>query len=487
VIVIKSIDVTTIAKKFLVKGYNIEPSAARILSSLNIRDLDSVIDEVCRVANGKFIISEEDVKKAISNFLSKKKIVVKKETSIRGEVIQDDIRVLRDITGHSFCEGKVEDFVAYFNSRFEKLSKILRNRMKPIDIADVDRVRGEEVEIVGIVSNIREISNGYLIELEDKTGRINCIATGKLKEVAEELLGDEVIGISGVMKGKSIIANRIIFPDIPVNGRKIERDFYIVFISDTHFGSREFLEREWKTFISWLKGEIGNKKVQEVASKVKYVVVAGDIVDGVGIYPGQENDLKVMDIYEQYEEAASHFDEIPSHIRVVISPGNHDAVRQAEPQPALPKDIRSLFSKNVKHVGNPALIELEGVKVLIYHGRSLDDVITGIPRLSYNEPHKGMEELLKRRHLCPVYGGKTPIAPEKEDYLVIDEIPDILHSGHVHTYGAGFYRGVLLINSSTWQSQTEFQKKINLNPMPCNVAVYRPGGELIRLRFYNGS
>ena len=55
---------------------------------------------------------------------------------------------------------------------------------------------------------------------------------------------------------------------------------------------------------------------------------------------------------------------------------------------------------------------------------------------------------------------------EKEDYLVIEDVPDVLHSGHVHTFGTAFYRGVFVVNSSTWQSQTEFQKKMNLNPMP---------------------
>jgi DNA polymerase II small subunit len=97
-----------------------------------------------------------------------------------------------------------------------------------------------------------------------------------------------------------------------------------------------------------------------------------------------------------------------------------------------------------------------------------------------------MEEMLKRRHLSPMYGGRSPLAPEKEDYLVIDDVPDILHCGHVHTYGTGFYRGVFLVNSSTWQEQTEFQKKVNLNPMPCNVAVYNPGGDVIRLKFHGG-
>jgi DNA polymerase II small subunit len=33
------------------------------------------------------------------------------------------------------------------------------------------------------------------------------------------------------------------------------------------------------------------------------------------------------------------------------------------------------------------------------------------------------------------------------------------------------YKGVLLINSSTWQSQTEYQKMMNFQPQPAKVAV----------------
>ncbi len=483
--IIKGIDVATIAKKFLVRGYNINPKAAKLLC--NCDNVDEIISEICKMANGKFIIGEEDVKLALEN-IKKKKIVKTKKTPELQKVqeVGGGIKVLKDVTGSSVCEGKVEDFVCYFKSRYDKIAKIIRSRFPSIPISNIGRYRGDSVNIVGMVNDVREGKNSYIIELEDPTGIVTCIATGKLVEIAEELVGDEVVGVSGSVKGRTIFADRIVFPDVPVKNNKIKKDFAIAFISDTHFGSREFLKKEWENFVKWLNGDIGNGKMLEVAEKVKYVVVAGDVVDGVGVYPGQENDLEIVDIYEQYEVAAQHFDVFPSHIKVIISPGNHDAVRQAEPQPALPKEIQSLFPKNVIHVGNPAYVDLEGIKVLIYHGRSIDDMVTKIPKLSYEEPHKVMEELLKRRHLSPMYGGRSPIAPEKEDYLVIDDVPDVLHCGHVHTYGTEFYRGIFLVNSSTWQKQTEFQKKVNLNPMPGNVAVYTPGGEVVRLRFYGG-
>lgn len=475
--VVKSIDPVTIAKKFLVRGYNVSPEAAKMVASFP--DPEFLIAEICRVSKNRFIICEEDVIAVLKN-LEARKVQKEAKREVKAQN-QERIRVLKNV-GDQVVEGTVEDFVAYFNSRLEKLSRIFKTRLQVTSIKNVARFRGETTSVVGIVNNVLDKKEVVIVELEDQSGIINCVANGKLAEIARELLGDEVIAVTGNIKGNSIIADRILFPDCPVNENRKSVDFGVVFISDTHFGSRGFLEEKWKLFVKWLNCE---SEMSEIAERVHYLIVAGDIVDGVGVYPDQEKELAIVDIYQQYETAATHFDEIRDDIEIIISPGNHDAVRQAEPQPSFPREISKLFSRNVRNVGNPSLLDLEGLKVLVYHGRSLDDIVTKIPRLSYDLPQKAMEELLKRRHLSPVYGGRTPIAPVKEDSLVVDEVPDVFHSGHVHTYGTGFYRGVLLVNSSTWQAQTEFQKKINLNPMPCNVAVFL-GEKVYRLNFSGG-
>ncbi len=472
------LDDRLIVTKFAMHGYNVHPSAVELLKkSVDPSKIDSVITHICKTVNS-FIITPEDVLSVLERMKDLERNIekMKEKPKTDFEKKREGI-VVRDITGRSSCEGSIEDFICYFNSRFEKLSKILRKRIRPTPISMLEKLGGEQVEIVGMVNGVREYKDYAIIELEDKTGIVNVIAMEKLRDQALELLGDEVIGVIGTVRGKSVVADRIIFPDVPIKESK-KVDFAVVFTSDTHFGSKEFLEEEWKKFVGWLKCEVKD----ELADKVRYVVIAGDIVDGVGVYPEQEKDLKILDIYEQYEFAAEQLDEIPKDVKIILSVGNHDAIRQAEPQPALPKEYRDLFSKNVIHVGNPAYVDLDGLKVLIYHGRSLDDVITKIPRLSYERPHEAMAELLKRRHLSPKYGERSPIAPEREDWLVIDEVPDVLHCGHVHTYGVGVYRGVYLINSSTWQSQTEFQRKVNLNPMPGIVAVYY-NGRIYRLNF----
>jgi DNA polymerase II small subunit len=82
-----------------------------------------------------------------------------------------------------------------------------------------------------------------------------------------------------------------------------------------------------------------------------------------------------------------------------------------------------------------------------------------------------MKLLLRSRHLAPTYGKRTALAPELRDFMVVDPVPDILHSGHVHTFGELNYRGTLLINSGTWQSQTSFQSNMGLEPTPSIVPI----------------
>ena len=336
----------------------------------------------------------------------------------------------------------------------------------------------EEISIIGMVSDISSTTNGHkVLSLEDPTGSFSVLIRNtdkELFELASKILLDEVIGVTGSVTndGNLMMAAKIIQPDVPNNvQRRTGSHGKIVLISDVHVGSSQFLEDAWLDFLDFLKGKSDSEVMRELAASIRYLVVAGDLVDGIGIYPDQEKELDILDVYDQYRKAAEYFREIPEHIRVIISPGNHDAVRQAEPQPALPERIQADFPPNVIFVGNPALLDLDGVRILIYHGRSIDDLVASIPGVSYQEPAGAVLEMVKRRHLAPTYGSRVSISPEKMDYFVIDPVPDIIHTGHVHTLGVQRYKNVLLVNSGTWQGQTEFQKRVNLMPVPARVPI----------------
>jgi DNA polymerase II small subunit len=90
--------------------------------------------------------------------------------------------------------------------------------------------------------------------------------------------------------------------------------------------------------------------------------------------------------------------------------------------------------------------------------------------------------MLVRSHLAPIYGQKTALAPEKKDYLIMETVPDIFVSGHVHGAGVMEYRGVKTINASTWQSQTDYQKMHNFNPDPGIMPIVDLGSGRVNMK-----
>lgn len=460
-----------IVQMFAERGYQLTPEALEILSKKDTGSIDHLIsslDASTVVVSAEHILSlldgarERAVERVRSEPKSSATICAPEQRSPGVEV-----EVLRDITGRSTCIGDYSDFVKYFRDRYAKIHELLSKRMssRPIESLGA-QTAGREVSVIGMIMDIRSTSRARVVELEDPTGMVTVLFSRESPAYEDSMLlvTDEVVGINGTSDGKGrIFAKSIVWPDLQAQPQPLmAASGGAIFLSDLHVGSKKFLRDTWNRFVSWISGE----DPTGLSSNVGCIVIAGDIVDGIGVYPGQEDELEIKDIYEQYQLAADLISEIPSRVKIVISPGNHDIVRQAEPQPALPKEVQDLFPSNVIFVGNPSWITISSRPVLIYHGRSIDDFVLKVPGLSYREPELAMVEMLRRRHLCPIYGNRVSVAPEVEDHYVIDRPPAILHCGHVHVVGITRYKGVTLINSGTWQGQTEFQKKMNIQPTP---------------------
>jgi len=378
-----------------------------------------------------------------------------------------------DVTGNSTCEGKISDFETYFRSRFFALKKIIEKRRDfgaPISIPRAMSL-GREAKIIGMIYEKRETKNGHTtLSLEDECGSCTVLITKDSPCSKDLFVNDEVIGISGKPSKELFIADQIFRPDVPAGRTWTPSDSVssVAFLSDIHVGSSTFLEKDWEKMIDWMKANA-------YGVDLDYLILPGDVVDGIGIYPNQEEELNIADIYGQYEKLGEYIKEIPDHIKIVVQPGNHDAVRLAEPQPGLGRTFAKSFDSNVIIAGNPVNLEVEGRTILSYHGKGIDDWVASVRNLSYDDPIGVMKEMLTRRHLSPMYGGKTALAPEKKDYLVIEKVPDIFVSGHVHGAGKMDYRGTKVINASAWQSQTEYQRAHNFNPTPAVMPVVHLG------------
>ena len=439
------------------KGFQIHPEAFKILENVDVQKLEKIIKEIVREKTRQklFQINQDDLETYLG---------IKEDLGL-----QSEIKVLSDPTKKITSGEGVKGYNALFSSRFNKLKKIITDRpesrmLKSLAVAKSAKIE-DDMYVCGLVTVKNSERNITKLILEDSSSSFEgIIFDEELRKTADTLLIDQFV-MARISSGKNsgYIIKDLIFPDIPEQAtNKSETEAYAVFLSDLHIGSKYFMEEEFTDFISWLSSP------DPVARKIRFVLIGGDILDGVGIYPNQNKELVCQTIEKQLEKVEELLDKIPKNIQIIIMPGNHDPGRRALPQPAIPKKYNSnLWEKeNVVMVGNPAMISLNGVKVLMFHGQSIDDIVKTTPGLSYNKPTDVMKHLLKGRHLSPIYGSQTPIAPEMEDLLVIEEIPDIFHVGHVHKAQLDMYKGILLVNSGSWQKQTPFQASVGMTPNP---------------------
>jgi DNA polymerase II small subunit len=397
--------------------------------------------------------------------------------------VEAAINVIEDPSTRMGSTGTAEDFLGYFRDRFKRMERMLRQRIDVRSAASIiDALKAPpktRLKIIGMVTEKRDSKQRTILSVEDLQASITVLvpqnATQELKERSQFLLLDQVVCLS-VVKSKSnlVVAEDIILPEVGQRQpHKAPVPVYAVLTSDIHAGSAKFQRESFTRFILWLNGKYGNEQMKEIAGHVKYVLIAGDVVDGVGVYPNQVKELAIKDVYKQYHLAAKYIEQIPEYIQVIVIPGNHDAPRKALPQPAISDQYLEILqeSRSIYSIGDPSYLSLHGVEVLMYHGRSLDDVIPAVPSLSNNNPDKAMRLLLQSRHLAPIYGGKTTVSPETRDFLVIEHVPDIFHGGHIHALGYCNYRGVLIVNSGGWQEQTDYMQRLGFMPTTGKVPV----------------
>ncbi len=453
------------AVDYLVQQGDCLGSARRVLDCVEGKPLNIVLD---------------DVKHALQESGQEEQ---ERETSSTSEASpstgERHIEIVKDVTGKSCCEGTITDFTRLFRDRYRQLYRLLRRRQEMKHVIPIKKARERDgnLAIIGLVDSVNRSSKGHvLVDVEDESDSATLYIPEEDAGMAETLVEDEVVGVIGTGgRDGLIIAQQLLRPNVPVNrkGKRSGGDGYVAFAADIHIGSKTFLEDEWNTFMRWMNGDVGSSRQRKVARNIQYLVIPGDVVEGVGIYPNQEDDLYIEDIYEQYRALAEELEAVPRDITIIMQPGNHDAVRQALPQPAFEEDVQRIFADlSVVFVGNPSYLRLDGLDVLLYHGQSLFDFSTRIG-INQNQPTEIMKHMLMRRHMAPIYGEITPLAPEQHDYMVIDRVPDVFVTGHVHTTAIDSYRGVQLINASTWQSQTDYQRMMNFMPDPAKVPIVR--------------
>ena len=401
------------------KGFQIHPDALEILHKIDVRELGQIIKDVVKekTKQKQFLINEEDFEIYLG-------IKDDEEHQVEFEILSDPTEKITSAEG-------VEGYGALFASRFNKLRQIMSDRPESKKVKDIESVKSitkndDELYVWGLVTDRKSDRNITKITVEDPTSSMEIVVfEGDLKDAADTLLMDQFAMFKIVpAKNGGFFAKDIILPDIPEHTtNRSKTETYAVFLSDLHVGSKFFMEEELSEFIKWISS------ADPIARKIRFVVIGGDLIDGVGVFPGQDKVLDQLTTEDQLQKTFEVLDKIPKHIKVFLISGNHDAGRKALPQPAIPKMYNSELwdRENFFMLGNPSMVSLNGVKVLMYHGQSIDDVVRTTPGVSYDKPAAVMRHFLKARHMSPIYGSRTPIAPETEDMMVIDDAVSYTH------------------------------------------------------------
>ncbi|MFW6282450.1 MAG: metallophosphoesterase [Minisyncoccales bacterium] len=379
----------------------------------------------------------------------------------------------------------MKDFLRHFRARYEFLKNVLENDSRLDNLISIGKISSgsrEKISVIGMVFKKAITKNkNFIFEVEDLSGKMKVLINKDnedLSAIAEDIPLDAVLGFKGFGNNEILFVNEIIFPDTVVSERKKSpKEEYALFISDVHYGSENFPEKDFEKFINYLNE--GHKFDPEV-KKIKYLFIVGDLITGVGNYPNQERDLVISDLEDQFLGIATLLGKVRKDIQIIISPGNHDCVRLMEPQPVLDEKYAwPLYEmENVIVVENPSLVNIgasenfKGFDVLLYHGFSFTYYANNIPTLvserTMNSPEKIMRFLLKHRHLAPTHGS-VQYFPSEKDPLLLSKVPDIFVSGHTHKSGVVYHNNILVVSGSSWEGMTPYQEKFGNTPDHCKV------------------
>lgn len=460
----------------------LKPGAAEALKDFSDDEIKGIIEKLAELKTVS--ISEENIKE-VTNQIKKPDFVEVKRASDFHPTAKEyghEFKIYEDhdITGKSKCKGELGDFVKYFSDRYHKVRDLFIARANAkYPIIDIDKLTnakpGETLRVIAIISKKIITKNKHvMLEIEDMTGITMVLVLNNQKEGKEtyeksmKVIHDEVIAIDVRVGTNLNIVHDITWPDMPFrNKKKTDKDIAIAYISDMHIGSAHFMSKNFENMLKWLNG---NGPGKELAEKVGYLLIGGDLVDGIGVYPNQDKELVIKDIYDQYKLLNQFMELVPDHIEIMAVPGNHDAVRRAEPQPALADDILQDGGR-IHSLGNPAFMNIEGFKAQMYHGYTMESLVQDVPGLTLSKPADIAIELLRRRSLSPIFD-KSIMAPEHKDYMFAEE-SDLFFTAHVHKIGYGEYRGCAIMNGGTWiDKTTSWQLRRGFSPTPAIIGVY---------------
>jgi hypothetical protein len=185
-------------------------------------------------------------------------------------VIQEDVGDGETGEGVTCCvqetstktEMTPDDIVQANGERYKKISNLLLRKMDAVSINNIGRTN-TKLSVVGMVKE--KTGNGFV--LEDGTGEVEVKSSGQVDL-------DDVIGVRGWLREKTLFGQEIVYPDIPIdrqvnsmdikvllsgNGENPTKDADII-LTPTTLGDSEGKEKNIPN-PAWVFLEKGEKKI----------------------------------------------------------------------------------------------------------------------------------------------------------------------------------------------------------------------------------
>lgn len=288
-------------------------------------------------------------------------------------------------------------FINYLNNRYDILRSIFAKRLDLINPISINKItpKIKKFSLIGIIKE-KNVLDKTLV-LEDKTGYITLSLD---EQHLNQLVEDEVIGVVCEKTDDEVTVKNVIFPDVPLRKviNKTKKDVYCLFISDLHMDSKSFNEKGYENFIEWL-----NKQNNEM-----YIFVLGDISSS--------------------KKDVNRFCSDISGYQSIFVKGD--------------KDIEI----DVDFYNSPLFLKIENVGIFLFHGENLDNYLS-----IWNSPIEILTNLIKKRHLDPIFNSSKKIY--NEDPYLLETIPDIVVAGHLHQPGITNYKGITIISNGSFITQ----------------------------------
>ncbi len=501
-----------LVKIFLQYNFNVTPDALDLLMKIKISEkyLREILNRIPRdlpVINRKslekyqkiydqqykqLVIENGASSEEISNNQKERKrqIVFEQKKDISEKITKIEpliqrpspkISIKLDIPDKSSDKPNIETFRQLFLNRYDELSNILRiniseqNTILRQTLSDKEIPADKSGILIGMVQDTRVLhTDKFVIQLENPESNIltRCVMVQDSESFPEyrDILRDAVVGIEGVLpknyQGGEITAfwgRDVIRPSFnPIKFKPTTASSKILFISDIHFGSNNFIRSIFAKLIQFLSLRKLTPQNEELASKINLLMIVGDLIEGIGLFPDQKDEILYHSLQSQYEGLSILLQEIPKDVEIIIIPGEHDATQIPNPQPAIDRQIGKnlLALPNLRNHGNPLRLTIEDTTILALHGQGHEILFE---KHFDVDPIRGIKDLLEYRHLFPEYGSFNPITPFKKDYLVIDEIPNVLVSGHFHQAHFEEYKGVKILTCGSFQREKDKKNKDIIN------------------------